>query len=72
MGKNAMLSLLRQRYWILGARTSIKGIVSKCVICRKYKASPAEQKMADIPEEHLKPDLGIISKFIDAPKDESI
>ncbi|XP_041357495.1 uncharacterized protein LOC121374456 [Gigantopelta aegis] len=52
-----MLSLLRQRHWILGARTSIKGIVSKCVICRKYKAPPGEQKMADLPEERLKPDL---------------
>lgn len=34
-GRNYMLSELRQRYWIPGASTAIRRILSKCIVCRR-------------------------------------
>jgi transposase InsO family protein len=63
-GKNAILAELRQRYWIPHASQIIKQIVSKCVSCRRYRAQPEEQKMADLPRDRIVPgkpfsDVGI-------------
>lgn len=56
MGKNAVLSVLRQQYWIPGAASLIKSMVSKCVTCRRYQGSVHQQKMASLPTDRLKPD----------------
>lgn len=44
LGKNWILARLREKYWIIGANTIIKSIVSKCVICRKYQAPIMHKK----------------------------
>jgi transposase InsO family protein len=49
LSKDAMLAQLRQRYWIIGASTTVKRLVKSCVICRKYQARAMGQKMADLP-----------------------
>ncbi|XP_046325770.2 uncharacterized protein LOC124110437 [Haliotis rufescens] len=56
MGKNAILTHLRQCYWILGAGAVIKSLVSKCVICKKYQSPTGQQQMADLPDDRLQPD----------------
>ena len=53
LGKNAILSVVRQVYWIIGANALIKSMISKCVICRKYQETPASQKMASLPTERV-------------------
>ena len=55
-GKSAILASLRQKYWILGANSIIKDVVSKCVVCRKYKAKVCSQKMSDLPPERITPE----------------
>ena len=55
MGKNSMLSELRQKFWIPQVFSCIKKICSKCVICRRYQARVGEQYMADLPQERLRP-----------------
>ncbi len=50
-----MLSHLRQRFWMVGAGSAIKSVVSKCVVCRKYKGKCQVQKMADLPAARLTP-----------------
>ncbi|XP_046339933.2 uncharacterized protein LOC124121032 [Haliotis rufescens] len=57
LGKNSILSHLRQWYWVIGAGSLVKTIVSKCVTCRKYHSSPGQQKMSDLPDERITPDL---------------
>lgn len=52
-GRNRMLSVLRQKYWIPGASASIRKIISKCVVCRHINATPGQQQMADLPLESL-------------------
>ncbi|XP_021340011.1 uncharacterized protein LOC110441229 [Mizuhopecten yessoensis] len=56
LGKNTVLAFLRRRYWIIGARTYIKSMISKCVVCRKYRAPCSQQKMANLPVERLNSD----------------
>ncbi|XP_006818607.1 uncharacterized protein LOC102806053 [Saccoglossus kowalevskii] len=56
MGRNLMLATLRQRYWIRQANAAARQIISKCVICRHYRAKTGEQMMADLPRERLTAD----------------
>ncbi|XP_062616529.1 uncharacterized protein LOC134278228 [Saccostrea cucullata] len=42
-------------YWILGARRLISSIIHVCVVCRKLRRMPQEQKMADLPVDRLTP-----------------
>lgn len=55
-GRNYMLSVLRQRYWITGATTAIRRIISKCVVCCRLQAAPGCQQMADLPVDRVSPD----------------
>ena len=56
-GRNHMLSLLRQKYWIPCANSLSRKIISECVICRRLNASVGEQKMADLPRDRITADL---------------
>ena len=42
-GREYVLSEIRQRYWIIGARPTIRRVLNSCYDC----ATPCEQKMAD-------------------------
>ncbi|XP_070570536.1 uncharacterized protein [Ptychodera flava] len=56
LGRNSMLAKLREKYWILRAPTAIRNLVTKCVICRKYRAKVCEQKMSDLPKDRITPE----------------
>ena len=49
LGKNSILAETRQTYWIIRAGSMIRQMLSRCVICRRYRAKGLEQKMADLP-----------------------
>ena len=51
-----MLSLLRQRYWVIKANFAVGKILTKWYSCRKREATFCEQKMADLPQDHLVPE----------------
>jgi hypothetical protein len=53
LGKNSMIAELRRTYWIPKAASLIKGIVSRCVICRTHRVQMCSQKMADLPEDRV-------------------
>jgi len=53
-GVEYTLSLIRQNYWIIGARSSVRNIVNKCFNCRRRQAS-LQQKMASLPEDRITP-----------------
>lgn len=52
-----MLSELRRRHWVCSANSAARRILSKCVVCRRYRARVVEQKMSDLPPERLQVDL---------------
>ncbi len=55
-GRNYMLAKLRQRYWIPGASSAIRRILSKCVVCRRLHGIAGNQQMADLPQDRVTPD----------------
>ena len=55
LGLEHTLSLIRQRYWIISARSTVRSILNECFSCRKRQAPTAQQKMADLPEDRVTP-----------------
>ena len=55
-GQNHVLSILRQKYWVVGAGCVTRNLIKKCVVCRKNRATPSQQKMADLPSCRVKAD----------------
>lgn len=49
------LSLVRERYWIIKARTILRRILGSCFDCRRRHASMGKQKMASLPEDRVNP-----------------
>lgn len=56
-GRNYMLAVLREKYWIPHANSAVRRIISKCIVCRRLNAKAGRQKMADLPEHRLLPGL---------------
>ena len=54
-GKEHVLSLVRQRYWIPKARPLVNRVLQNCVICKKLRGMPGVQKMADLPMDRTMP-----------------
>ena len=54
-GREHVLSAIRQKFWILQARSLIRRVLRKCVDCRKRNEALMQQLMADLPKERLIP-----------------
>ncbi|XP_052431710.1 uncharacterized protein LOC127972320 [Carassius gibelio] len=54
-GRNYMLSILRQKFWIPQANSAIRKLIHKCAVCRRLNGRVGEQKMASLPEDRLLP-----------------
>ena len=52
-GCERILAELRQRYWIVKGRVAVKRILRHCIACRKRKAPPETQMMADLPDDRV-------------------
>ena len=53
-GKQHLLSLLRQEFWITKGRSIVNTVTRQCVSCQRRKSAPMEVKMADIPIDRIK------------------
>jgi len=56
VGKEHVLSLLQQKYWIISGRSVVKKVLNKCVTCRRIAARRGEQKMADLLSDRVTPE----------------
>ena len=54
-GVEQVLSLLREQFWIVKARSAIKKILKTCVHCRKQMGPKVNQQMGDLPKVRLTP-----------------
>ena len=54
-GRGHVLAKLRERYCTIKANSAVRQLISSCVICRRTKSTPQDQKMADLPEDRLTP-----------------
>ena len=55
-GVEHVLSLIRERFWILKARTAVKSVLRSCFDCRRRHAPLGEQQMADMPTDGVTPE----------------
>jgi len=53
VGKEHVLSLLQQRYWIINGRSAVRRVLNNCVTCRRMAARRGEQKMANLPPDRI-------------------
>ena len=55
-GVEHVLSLIREKFWIVSARTAVRRCLNACVPCKRRQAPVGEQKMADLPLDRITPD----------------
>lgn len=57
-GRQHVLSLIREKYWIINANSgsAVRRALANCYSCRRRESPVCEQKMADLPEDRLVPD----------------
>ena len=55
-GVEYTLSLIRQRFWIINARSNVRRLLNDCFTCRRQQAPTGQQKTADLPEDRVTPD----------------
>ena len=49
-GVSAMISSLRNQFWILGVRRLAKRVKRECVLCKRQDLSPCQQPMSPLPD----------------------
>ena len=54
-GLEHMLSLIRERYWIVEVRVSLRRVLNGCFHCKRTQAYLGQQKMANLPEDRVCP-----------------
>lgn len=54
-GTQAVLFNLRNRYWIVNGKNTVKRVLRKCIKCYKVKPSNITQPMGNLPEDRSKP-----------------
>ena len=65
-GVNDTLMMLRERYWILKGRRSVKRVVKNCVVCLKCKGTPYNvTSTPDLPTERVSDDPPFIHLGVD-------
>ena len=55
-GREYVLNLVREKFWIINASFVIRRVLSKCLSCRRRQRPLCEQKMADLPADRITPD----------------
>ena len=48
-GREYVLGLLREKFWLIRANSVVRSVLSSCFGCKRRHASSGEQKMADLP-----------------------
>ncbi|XP_025270387.1 uncharacterized protein LOC112639726 [Camponotus floridanus] len=54
-GTQLTLSLIRQQYWIPRGQAIVKGAISRCITCVRWRAATPQQLMGDLPREGVVP-----------------
>ncbi|GBM09627.1 hypothetical protein AVEN_223462-1, partial [Araneus ventricosus] len=52
-GVSETLTQIRENYWILCGRQTVKSCLNKCLICKKFKVRPGNQIMAPLPANRI-------------------
>lgn len=64
-GQQTTLYSLRQRYWILSGRSTVRKVLRHCIKCFKVNPKPIVQKMGDLPQDRLQPIRAFLKTGVD-------
>ncbi|UYV64449.1 hypothetical protein LAZ67_3000757 [Cordylochernes scorpioides] len=53
-GLQTLLSILRENYWILRSRKTVKKIINQCIRCKRFTATPATVESTSLPEDRVR------------------
>ena len=53
VGREHVLNLLREKFWLVKGRATVRRVLNTCLSCRKRNQLPMTQKMADLPHERV-------------------
>ena len=53
LGIEATLAEVRKKYWIVRGRHCVKNFLRNCMICKRLRAQPSQQRLADLPSERI-------------------
>ena len=53
VGKEQLLSIVRQNYWIVNSRKMLWRVIKGCIKCQNVKAKPYTTKMSNLPADRL-------------------
>jgi transposase InsO family protein len=56
---------LRERYWIVNGKNTIKAVINGCLVCHKLKADTANQLMGKLPHFRVQPARPFLNTGID-------
>lgn len=54
VGTQGLLSILRERFWILGGRRTIRSATFECVVCRRHNAKPLVVESPPLPLDRVR------------------
>ena len=54
-GREHILSLICEKYWIIKGRMAVRRVLSSCFHCKRRLQPPDSQKMSDLPYERVTP-----------------
>ena len=60
MGRTQVLTILREKFWILKGNSGVRRVLRKCIGCRKRQVPVLEQQMANLPEDRVRPNESFI------------
>ena len=55
-GTEHVLSVIREKFWIVKARAAVRKFLNACFDCRRRQAPFGEQKVANLPKDRITPD----------------
>ncbi|UYV71706.1 hypothetical protein LAZ67_9000089, partial [Cordylochernes scorpioides] len=53
-GLQTLLGILRENYWILRSRKTVKKIINQCIRCKRFTATPATVESTSLPEDRVR------------------
>lgn len=64
-GPQLTTAALRQKYWILSAKSSVKHYIHRCTTCVRYSRKTTQQQMAPLPDHRTKPSRAFLNSGVD-------
>ncbi|XP_076301700.1 uncharacterized protein LOC143219711 [Lasioglossum baleicum] len=64
-GPQLTLRIMRQMYWVIGARNMVRFRIYRCVACTRHRASTPTQIMGDLPSARVTPSRAFLHTGVD-------